>query len=490
MEKKNKFDCFCERVSEKTDEFFGIGSSKLCRAEKKLFFSNRINCVFLLVIALASFFAMYYMNCKTPYGADDYCYRYIFSNGVMKTTDTKVETFHDIFISMREHYYYMNGRIILHSIVQFMLTIDKSVFNVINSLVYVLLTFAIYFNCIGKKFKQHNALLFLTVNLAIWSFIKQWGMTTLWVTGSINYMWGSTIRLLALLPFRFYADDGEQKLSVPKAILMLFIGILAGGTNENMSGAFIGMVILFAVYYRIRRFKFRAFIITTLVGAVPSLIFMVTAPGNFSRVDRITETGKGNPILKRFVNIPGNAILNLSAIFLFVFICAVLLWHFNRKKNTCRFASSFIFLLGSLAGLAVMVVSPYFPPRAWFGIIIAGIVSAGNLLVQIELLPNMYRRIFVSLAIVWMAVCSMQFVLASRDAKATYQIVSERVAYINQQKEIGNLSLEVKRVIAENPHEPLYDMTDVSYDKTSWQNESMAKFYGIKEIVRIPDITK
>lgn len=476
-----KFDSFIQNVSKKTNDFFENLFSCLCSSENKFNRNNKLNLLAICFIALVSFSLMFFLNINTPFCADDFVYNFVFSNQPLMPTEHRIESIADIVTSMKAHYIGTNGRIITHSIVQLMVLIGKPIFNYINSFIYVLLTIAIYLNCIGKK-KKHSALLFLVINLALWTFPHQWGFATVYFTGSINYLWGTTFRLFTLLSFRLYADDGEDKHPILHAIIMLFAGFISGGTSENMSAVFIGMTILFIIYFQIKKYKFRPFFVTTLIGAFVSYPFMMLAPGNKIRVDDATENATRGA-LYRIVSIPGNFIILLSAIIAIVFILGVLLWN-NRKKKNYVIGISVMYFLGSVAGAGIMLFSPLFPYRAWFGIIAMAIVSAGNIIYQIDSLDVNYRRILTSIALIWALSCSMQYFLTARDTKRYMNEFQSREAYIEEQKDLGNYDVVLDVIKAEDEHAPIYSITDLSKNSESWQNVSKAKYYGLHSITR------
>ncbi len=480
-----KFDDFCLKISDTILKWFNIGSSKLCELEKKAFYSDRINIFLIAVIAVSSFLAMLYFDFKTTYAIDDYCYKFVFDDAVMEVTDKRIECFRDIIESMKTHYYHMNGRIIIHTVVSYLLMLDKSVFNVLNALVYVIFTFAIYLNCIGKKHKKYNAVLFLAINLFVWSFVRQWGTTMVWLTGSVNYLWGSTVRLLALLPFRFYADEGKEKHSVLKAIVMFFAGILAGGTNENMSGAFFGMIILYMIYYRIKKYRFRPFFITTLVGTVGSLLFMLLAPGNTSRISYVQEYNLQNTFAQRLVFIPANAIKNIMPMLLTAALFAILLCRYNKGKKNIHYASGFILFAGTVAGTLAMYLSPQFPGRAWFGIIIASIVVAGCFIAQIDKLPVLFRRVCIVFVAGWTLLCATQCVYVMKYSAEDYRNFTAQTESIEEQKAEGKTDVTIEVVTSEHEHTPLYEIYTASDDPEFWLNKALAKYYGVNSVTGV-----
>lgn len=99
--------------------------------------------IFVVIAAVCAAF-FYAFNLQTALIADDYNYRFIFG-----TANQRVEHIFDIIESMRAHYHTMNGRLILHSLTQLFLLWGKPVFNVVNTVGYLLFTGLIYWHCKG-----------------------------------------------------------------------------------------------------------------------------------------------------------------------------------------------------------------------------------------------------------------------------------------------------------------------------------------------------
>ena len=119
--------------------------------------------IFVVIAAVCAAF-FYAFNLQTALIADDYNYRFIFG-----TANQRVEHIFDIIESMRAHYHTMNGRLILHSLTQLFLLWGKPVFNVVNTVGYLLFTGLIYWHCKGTG--RHSPALYFGVHLMVWFFI-------------------------------------------------------------------------------------------------------------------------------------------------------------------------------------------------------------------------------------------------------------------------------------------------------------------------------
>lgn len=475
----NSFDNLCEKTNKKIKKKYKYISEKSARLSDRFFCSQRTNIALILLIAFISFFLMFLMNTSTPYVAEDFDYHYIFADDGRKVTDERISSVSDIVTSMKAHYKTMNGRIITHAIVQMIMLIDKkAVFNVANSVMYVLFTLTVYKHCIGKS-KRHSALLFLFVNLSIWLITPQWGLTTVWLLGSVNYLWMSTVRLLYLLSFRLYAEDGHEKHTVLKTVLMLLLGFTAGCSSENMGAALIGVTVLFFIFYRIKHYKFRAWFVTSFVSLVAGYCFMFFAPANSVRMAK-TDSAGGSSILQRLVNIPANSILYLLPLICVGLVALIILMN---KKSEKKLGVSFIYFLGSIGGIAVMFAISQFPDRAWFGIVVYMIMSVGIIVNQISFEGEKQIRQMVSLVAVLCCIWTgMSYIKAYKSAEEYMNCWDERTEYIQEQKEAGNFDLEFANIQLLNKHAPLYSWTDIGREENDPQHISIAQYFELNSI--------
>lgn len=134
------------------------------------------------ICVLLIFISIYILNLNTPLVYDDYFYLYI------TNSDTKINGLLDILHSQIVHYFNINGRFTLHILVQLFLWLGKPLFNIINTFVYIILTFLIYFHCVGLTKK--SLAFYIMINILLWFCVPDFGQCILWLTGSINYMWG------------------------------------------------------------------------------------------------------------------------------------------------------------------------------------------------------------------------------------------------------------------------------------------------------------
>ena len=88
------------------------------------------------------------------------------------------------------------GRIFLLII----LSMPKSIFNVANSFIYVVLLLLVYAHITKAKYWSLSILIY--INFSIWVFLPAFGQNILWLTGAGNYLWTIIIPLIFMLFYR------------------------------------------------------------------------------------------------------------------------------------------------------------------------------------------------------------------------------------------------------------------------------------------------
>jgi len=396
--------------------------------------SARTKIIFIFIICLISFLFMLKLNRMTPMWTDDYVYSFIYE------TQDRISSLKDILYSQYRHYMMWGGRLVAHSIVQGLLTLSLLEQDILNSLVYVFLTILIYFHAKGKN-KNQDVILFILINILLWFLQPAFGECMLWITGSANYLWCTTIILGFLLPYRLYS--GISKSSILKSIVMFLLGIIAGWTNENVALAMIVIVILWLFYYKKEKYAIPAWAICGLIGAITGYLFMALAPGNFVRIEVIDRKYslfmfyyRFNVFTKSFVHILGY--INILS-----FILLILVLKFSRISRTKVIFLSGIYFIGLLATIYSMLLSPTFPNRAWFGGVCLNIIMFGIIFYNLNREHSFIR--YIKYGILCMAIFSFifDFYYSYKDIKAVNNQWIERDQIIQEGIKSGASKVEV-----------------------------------------------
>lgn len=456
---------------------------KSCNVTDKLDSNNRLNIALISLLCVLAFGIMLFFNMSTHLAADDFAYNFIFlDEGTDETgtfaTGERLSDIGDVVQSMKAHYKQINGRVVVHFVVQVMMLVGKPVFNVINSAMFVALLVLMYLHCKGKA-KQHNATLFVMIALAVWCFAPGLGITVFWLDGSVNYLWGSVLRLAVLLPFRYYYDSAQRAKTVPVTLAMAVASFFAGATNENTSAAFIGLCILFILLYRLKGYKLPVWGFVSLVGAVCGYMFMIFAPATFIRMNDMAGASK-----LKYVAVMICKSVEVFCPYIAIFIILALVACFaNRSKERINIMLPACYMMAAFAGDAVMLFSPYFPERAWFGIHIAAIVSIGMLVYQLKTSERFVRQCVSIIAVFWVIWGSYSVARTALDAYIVDSKFDARDAYIAEQKALGNYDITVRLIVPDEKRSPHHGVADLCEDPKNRRNKDMAKYYGLNTIV-------
>lgn len=444
--------------------------------------NNRINITAICLFCAVLFALAFFMNSMTHLALDDYAYNFIFiddggESGEVINTGDRVENIGDIITSMKAHYKTVNGRLVLHFIVQLMLLWGKPVFNVFNSAMIVLLAVLLYLHCKGTN-KRQSAPLFLFCTFAVWTFAPALSYTVWWLDGSINYLWGSVFRLLALLPFRMYYDTGKLPRQSLLFLPILLMCAVAGSANENMSAAFIGVAFLFVVLYRIKGYRIPVWSVLGIAVAVAGYLFMMLAPAVSIRLEMNYQT----TLVKYIVIVLSNVVIRLLPFVAAAFVLGYVLHRSGGDEKPC-FVLPAIYMLGALAGALIMLGSTFFPERAWFGIVLMAIISVGMLLYQLILRDYVVvRNVVLAGVLCWTVWCGVSYARGAYDAVLMDEKFDKREAYIIEQRELGNYDLVLREIKTEEERSPHYDLADIGPNPKNYRNRYMAEYYGINSI--------
>lgn len=325
--------------------------------------------IYISFTLLALLFIYFYsINRMEPLFADDFAYSFIFG------TNIKVTNLFDIFNSLHIHYFTWGGRLVAHFFGQTFLLLGKPIFNIFNAIMFTsLIVLIIYFVRLRKMDRFNDIQALFVVLILCWFGLPNFGETSIWLIGSVNYLWTTVFILLFLLPYRYLII---QKLLLKDTYLncigIALIGFLAGMTNENTGSINCMLVVIFYLYLRWFKFvKLPKWFYTGSIGVFLGFIVMIIAPGNQKRSEAINYHA---PLFQRLQDYYHNleAVLIDQKYLLFIlfilFIGNILLFIFkssNFKKD--NFYMGILFTFSGFMTFFIMIASPIFPVRASYG---------------------------------------------------------------------------------------------------------------------------
>lgn len=414
-----------------------------------------------IVVIAICFTAIYSLNRLTPIISDDFAYLFVYGE------DGRITSIKDIIHSQINHYYMWGGRSVVHFIAQVLLMLPKYIADLLNTLVYVSYISLIYMHIKGRA--KNSILLFLMVNLGVWFLQPVLGDTVFWLTGSANYLWGTWLILLFLLPFRLYRGRiSTPILQILYSICIFILGILAGWTNENTAAAMLVIIIGFFIYYRSHKWSIPVWAIAGFAGAVIGFIIMIAAPGNFVRAGETTTFSLYNLSYRLFMWTL-TFFYYSGPLFLIALISVITFSRFSRGDKKDKMKLVLIYAVAAIAAVYAMLASPTFPRRALFGVVTFLIIAIGICLYNLDYKNVFLRQIRLVVVSVSLIAFSFTFYLGWKEINSYSKIVAQREAVIKQAKEEGLDYCEFTR----------YNGSSYIHGEDPYSEVLMSRYYGI-----------
>ncbi len=419
-----------------------------------------------IVIFSVIFIFMFVLNFLTPLIADDFSYSF--------GADGRIKNLYDIYNKQVDHYFTWGGRTVAHTIAQIFLLFPKIIFSIANTFAYVLLIYLIYRIARGKS--EDKPILVIAINLLLWFVLPVFGQTCLWLIGSCNYLWTTDIILIFILK---YMENKPTKRKILSMILMFLLGIIAGWTNENTAVGAIFIVVASLFFMKKSKVKLEKWHISGAVGIVIGFILLIVAPGNYARNELFVDNT--SVIVKwiyRAVNYSISFVDILKPLILFTIILVTINIYYKKKieKNVI------VYLIAAVLTVYSMLLSPTFPERAWFGVIIYAIIADMYLLYNVDKLNKVYTYIIADVVLVFLTLYCGQYLNTALGIKELKSTWNSRINYIESEKANNNFNVKVERYVTLDKHNPNYKLEDIAADEGTWPNNDIAKFFGIQEI--------
>lgn len=442
---------------------------------------------FFMAAVFFAFLAILIFNIFTPYMTDDLSY---------KTTVLQADTFFKLLKQEYEQYMTWTGRSVGHIILRCFLSGSKAVFNLANSIVFVLLTLLMYWNIDHKK--KYDVAVFLLINFLLWLFGVMFCQTVLWETGACNYLWGSTIIMLHITLYRWRLKKSEQesgKKVLLWSIILFLTGILAGWCNENTSGGGILFVILLAGEYLFLCKKGEAkkpkpWMLTGLGGQLIGFLFMIAAPGNRIRAQFMEEEHSGIfAIVSRFQKITLAIEDNFFLLLIFVISAIVIIYlqEGSWKEFIKKHIMVAVWFLVFLATCYALILTAEPMPRVYFGAGVFLTIAVVQGYVDINDGELCFRVLKSCILSILALVMFFTYMDSGANMIRIYREYHERETYLEKMAAAGEEEVVVPmlRPGFETEYSDGYQ-SDLTGDPEYWINDAYEKFYGIEKIIAVP----
>lgn len=287
--------------------------------------TDKIKLPYILLVGI-----LYYILCYlAPITlSDDLLYKFIWPSD-NETYTTPISTLKDVLSSQYIHYQVLNGRSIIHFIVQlFDGILGKELCNIISSIFMVCLIFMIS-NFITEK--KNSILSYTLITTMLFILIPGFHNEFLLFVGVLNYLWVIT----ATLFFIILLDKNKDKQINKKIFALSSLSIFVGGLHEGFSVPILLTLIIFCFFHRNTISKSTILYCTIFYGIGTCLC--VLSPGLAHRVAQ--DEGFSQMIVHKLffgcINLLHLRITYLMMVLsLIVYIKKKIIWqeHFDRYK--------------------------------------------------------------------------------------------------------------------------------------------------------------
>ena len=420
------------------------------------------------LILFSIFIMMLVLNFLTPLIADDFSYSFGVNN-------KRITSIMDIIERQIEHYMSWGGRTIAHTLANFFLMFSKGIFNILNSGVYVLLVYLIYKH--SQTTKEEKPLFLIFIHLCLYFLTPVFGQNCIWLIGSCNYLWTTVLILLFLLMYR---EKENKKDKIYLIIGMFLLGVISGWTNENTAFGLIVITLLSTIFNKGKE-KLPKYKISGLIGTIAGFIIMIAAPGNYVRSEKfIDESSTIIKLIKRTINCT-TGIMKYVPILVIAIVILMTIYIYKKKKIDKRV---YIYLMGAFLTVYAMALSPTFPERAWFGVVVFLLIANMTLIYNIESIHKIYKFIIADIIIVLSILYVGDYLDLTQEIYRLKSTWDYRIAEIKTGKKKGQKDFEFPEFYSINKKSPIYGLADINIEAHDWPNDAIELYYDLDSVKR------
>jgi len=288
----------------------------------------------LLAVACGVFF---WMNLLTTFKDDDMLHSLVIGEL------SHVETLSDLLRSYYNKYFILNGRSSDMVAELFCAFLGKPLFNVCNTLVFVLMVHVVSLLSTGGRSLLAQALTYCCVCTCF----PVPGETMLWLAGSCNYLW--TITASLWLVYYLLHHNSSSHLGWFKGSLLFVGAFIAGAGNEATSFAFVAAMFL---YYLFNRNRIDRIVILVFIGYALGVCMILGSPAAWRRVTADVVTNRSFLQLVDYrIHVMGVHMFHFVTMTASVVLLVIMIFYKGMK---CVVANMWLYLL--LCSFFVMIV--------------------------------------------------------------------------------------------------------------------------------------
>ncbi len=339
--------------------------------------------VFFITLSVPLTVAFFIANRHVPFMMDDLWY------STNLATGEALHGFKGILESQIWHYMNWGGRSVTHALLQLTLMSGEIVADILNTVAFVLLSF------MASLFaeKKHRIRAFIFAEALILFSNPDIFHSMLWQAGAVNYVYSSVwillfiyiylskveleSELVANAEFRLIS---KQRSDLWLGLIMIPLSLITGWSNENMGPASFCLAIMVIGLRLYKKKPVKAWMIVGAAGTLIGSALCILAPGNFVRSEFVEAGSIKEILLERFLTMYEALCSWLLPIAL---ITAVLIAVNKRIGNKLE-TKDYLILITAVLAYGAMAISPHFPARASFGIMVLLVVEALRLIAKLE----------------------------------------------------------------------------------------------------------
>lgn len=162
-------------------------------------------------------------------------------------------------------------------------------------------------------------------------------------------------------------------------------------------------------------------------------------------------------------------------------IVILTIYLYKKKKIDTRV---WIYLIAAFLTIYAMVLSPTFPERAWFGVVVFLMIGIMTLLYNIESIHEVFNYVLLDIAIISTIIYVGDYITLAADINNLRTTWNYRIETIEKGKKEGITDFEFSEYVTLNPKSPQFRLADVSVEAHSWPNDAVERYYGINSLRR------
>ena len=426
--------------------------------------SRRANRVVLALVLTLIGMLMLLLNLHTPLMMDDYDYSFSWATG------ERLAGLGDIAASQAAHYRLWGGRSVVHFLAQLFLYLGKPVFNLANTVMYLLLLLEMA-ALAGKRGRGCDWRMLLIAHALMLLAVPFFGTVFLWLDGACNYLWGTVLALTPLVIAKSEREGGFFDAGFSRGWIALPVCFLAGWTNENTACGVLAAMILLTLWDRLRGRKVRAWRWAALAVQALGVAVMLLAPGNFARAGEASGRGLVMEMAYRLA-VTTYCLLRYAGI---PAVLAALALLAARRKGAAVRAEWLCVLLGAaLLSAYALVGSPQISDRSFTAVLVLTITALLAVLSDLKERPD--GRSLPALVVLTACILSVGFG-ALRDVKAQEAAWLAQTDAIRAAADAGEADVTVSSL----PQRTRFTIAiTLEGSPDAWPNSTLGRYYGVR----------